>query len=221
MIVKYSDYNNSHQVIQHNYQQEWNEINSILRSMPLYLKASEQANKIGSPIFDPVGINDHIKVELKKYRWLTNIAIPQGYEFLGTDIDSGKKGIIVEAQFSNYPFLLNNVIRSELFYKSKLSLTTQPTALVIIITKAHMFPASNSTLYFEQAQKQLSSLLKYNIFDAPIRLVGLFENQDSQIGIVWTEYTNRYSRKIAQRSNKQCIINSPTSTRGRCKIDII
>ncbi|MEH2284834.1 MAG: hypothetical protein V7K90_26540 [Nostoc sp.] len=58
---------------------------------------------------------------------------------------------------SNYPFLLNNTLRSELFFKAKTEFVGYPTNLVIIVTKALMFPASNSTLYYEQAVNQLTA----------------------------------------------------------------
>ena len=96
-------------------------------------------------------------------------------------MDFSKNGVIVEAQFSNYPFLMNNVLRAQLFFKSKTPLLEEPTSLVIIITKGHMFPASNSTLYHEQGAKQLAALAKYQVFDVPIRLVGLFESLNSEI----------------------------------------
>ncbi|MBC6421058.1 MAG: hypothetical protein GDA43_25880 [Hormoscilla sp. SP5CHS1] len=119
--------------------------------MPLHLKASSQAGLQGYPIFDPVGTNEYIKTELVNLGWKPNISIPKQYNFLGTHIDAGKAGAIVENQFSNYPFLLNNTIRSEFFFKAETRFSGSATKLVIIITKAHMFPASNSTLYYEQA----------------------------------------------------------------------
>lgn len=54
------------------------------------------------------------------------------YRFLGTDVDFGKAGAIVEVQFSPYSFLLNNTARSELFFNANTPLTGQPVRLVII-----------------------------------------------------------------------------------------
>ncbi len=104
-------------------------------------------------------LQPHIKLVLG---WLVNIPIPVDYSFLGTDIDFGKAGVIVESQFSNYPFLLNNTLRSELFFKAGTIFAGHPTQLVILITKALMYPASNSTLYYEQAVRQLTGF--YLIF---------------------------------------------------------
>lgn len=47
-----------------------------------------------------------------------------------------------------------------------------------------MFPASNSTLYYEQAVNQLTALIKYQVFDVPIRLIGLFEQQNTIVPII-------------------------------------
>ena len=83
---------------------------------------------------------------------MAGIPIPAEYDFLGTGIDFGSQGMLIEVQFSNYPFLLNNTVRSELFWQAKIPLAHKHTEVVVIITKAHMFPASNSTLYYEQGK---------------------------------------------------------------------
>jgi hypothetical protein len=190
--------------------------------MPLHIKASDQAGIQGNPIFDPVGTNEYIKAALMKLGWLANIPIPIEYSFLGTDIDFGKAGVIVESQFSNYPFLLNNTLRSELFFKAGTIFAGHPTQLVILITKALMFPASNSTLYYEQAVRQLTALAEYNVFDAPIRLVGLFEQPNSIVPVVWTAYSSaRYSRIVQTRIIRQCQIISGRSLRSRCLLRLL
>src|SRR4051794_15797231 len=62
--------------------------------------------------------------------------------FLGTDVNLGKNGVITEVQFSDYPFLLNNLMRSELLFKAGVDLPNKAAGLLIVMTKAHMFPAS-------------------------------------------------------------------------------
>lgn len=157
-----------------------------------------------------------------KFGWEANIPIPSEYKFLGTDIDFGKAGAIVESQFSNYPFLLNNTLRSELFFKAGTVFASQPTQLVVLITKAKMFPASNSTLYYEQAVNQLTALTEYQVFDVPIRLVGLFESKNMTLPVIWTVYSStRYSRRIQTRETRQCQIISGKSSRNRCKITLL
>ncbi|MCP6763197.1 MAG: restriction endonuclease [Fischerella sp. CENA71] len=185
--------------------------------MPLHIKASDQAGIQGNPIFDPVGTNEYIKAALVKLEWKANIPIPEAYKFLGTDIDFGKAGVIVESQFSNYPFLLNNTLRSELFFKAGTIFAGYPTQLVILITKALMFPASNSTLYYEQAVRQLTALTDHHVFDVPIRLVGLFEQQNATVPAIWTVYSSaRYSRTIQTRITRQCQIISGRLASSRC-----
>lgn len=44
---------------------------------------------------------------------------------------------------------------------------------LVIVTKTGSFPASNSTLYFEQARAQLNTVTRLGVFGVPIRLVGL------------------------------------------------
>jgi len=205
MILKYTDYNNSDKLFETVFAKEWKEIESSLSDMHPHLKLSDQAGKTGNYIFNPVGTNNAIKEKLKSRNWKSNIQIPSNFNFLGIDIDFGKKGIIIEVQFSNYPFLLNNVFRSELFFKAKTVFDNSPTEALVVITKAHMFPASNSTLYYEQAINQINELIRNNVFDIPIRVVGLFEEIDTEVDAVLTEYQEaRYSRTVAGEVNIKC-----------------
>lgn len=211
MIFRTVDFNKADEQIQNNYAVQWSELSSLIESMPLHLKASDQAGLQGAAIFDPVGTNAYIKEKLIALAgWSANKSIPDQFDFLGKDIDFISKGMLVEVQFSNYPFLLNNLIRSELFFHSKTVFDIDPTKVLIIITKAHMFPASNSTLYFEQAEKQLSALSKFSVFDIPIRLVGLFEESDKTTDSLWTGYHDpRYSRTVVDQVKKTVYISAP------------
>ena len=188
MLLQTADFNSADTVIRASYEQTWQELAGVLETMHLHLKASDQAGIQGTPIFDPVGTNEYIKTQLVGLGWKASIPIPEDYSFLGTDVDFGKGGLLVEAQFSNYPFLLNNTIRSELFFKAGIELGGHRTGAAVIITKAQMFPASNSTLYYEQAVKQLTALAKNGVFDVPIRLVGLFEGTEREIEVCFTDY---------------------------------
>ncbi len=122
MQLQVTDFNNAGNIISGNSSQEWKEIQNILLEMPLHLKASDQAGLQGNPIFDPVGTNSYIKEKLVSQKWAANISIPVEYSFMGTDVDFGKSKIIIEVQFSNYPFLLNNILRSELFFQGHIKL---------------------------------------------------------------------------------------------------
>lgn len=223
MIIKTIDYNNAGELINSTYHNEWQRISTTLNQMPLYLKASDQEGKKGKPIFDPVGTNQHIKGDLVSNGWESNIPIPDNFDFLGTDIDFGKRGMIVEVQFSNYPFLLNNTVRSELFYKSGWVVDGMKVKMALIITKAHMFPSSNSTLYFEQARNQLDELSKHGVFNIPVRLVGLFESYDIPINAIHTTYSEtRYSRSVVAQNQITCTLEDRSSRKKarRCSIDI-
>jgi hypothetical protein len=157
------DFNKPETILETTHKKEWGQVRTVLETMPLHLKASDQEGKQGSLIFDPVGTNAYIKTHLFPLGWkAADIALEYG--FLGVDVDFAKSGVILEAQFSNYPFLLNNLIRSELFFREKVSFDQAPMSVVVIVVKARMFPASNSTLYYEQALKQLNGLAKYNLF---------------------------------------------------------
>lgn len=219
MKTQFTDYNGAEKVLGSLYKNEWEQISQILSEMPLHIKKSDQAGKIGNFIFNPVGTNKYIEKKLKDLSWASKISIPGKYSFLGLDVDFAKKGVIVEVQFSNYPFLLNNLVRSELFYKSKILLTKEPVDTLIIVTKACMFPASNSTLYYEQAVNQINELSKNKVFDIPIRLVGLFEETDKDIKALLTTYDKeRYSRTIVSELDVACNIKQLNSSKTRCVI---
>lgn len=219
MQIRVQDFNGADVVVAGTYQQQWLELEQVLTAMPLHLKASDQAGKQGSPIFDPVGTNEYIAGGLQNLNWGAKIPIPAPFEFLGTDVDFGKNGVVIEAQFSNYPFLLNNTLRSDLFHRTQTVFHGQPTGLIVMVTKAHMFPSSNSTLYYEQALNQLAAMAQQNAYSVPLRLVGLME-AIGPIQAVWTEYTAaRYSRTVATRAMRSFDI---ANGRGAiCKVNPI
>ncbi len=116
MLIQTTDFNPTDALIDSTFQREWGSLQRVLKNMPLHLKASDQGGIQGTPIFDPVGTNEHIKAGLFKLPgWRGNIAIPVEYDFLGTNVDFCHGADLVEIQFSNYPFLLNNTVRAELF----------------------------------------------------------------------------------------------------------
>ena len=112
MIYKLKIYNISENEIK----DKITDVYDVIDKIKIHLKGSDQRGKKNSYIFDPKGTNEKIKSELIKKNCTPNLKIPDDFNPLGKDIDFFKDGIIVEVQFSNYPFLLNNVVRSELFF---------------------------------------------------------------------------------------------------------
>jgi hypothetical protein len=222
MLLEIEDFNNAQTEIAAHCQAAWSELEQLLRGMPIHLKASDQAGKQGKPIFDPIGTNEYIRTNLGQTPgWQSNIPIPEEFSFLGTDVDLGKGALVVEAQFSNYPFLLNNTIRSELFFKAGLAFGGQPTKATVLITKAHLFPASNSTLYFEQAKNQLTALAQNRVFDSPLRIVVLFGQRVGTVPVIWSEYTkSRYSRIVRVRRTRNCTFKIGKKDTSRCVLTL-
>lgn len=217
MLLKWTDFNHAGELITSKYQEQWKEVQQSIQDMPLHVSGSDQAGIKGNLIFNPKGTNAHLKEDLPNRSWTPNPPIPADYKVLGTDVDFEKDGILLEVQFSNYPFLSNNILRSEMFYKRELVIGDSPVKLLMIVTKAHMFPASQSTLYYEQAVSQLGVLERNNAFDMPVRVIGLFEEIDTTVEAVWTGYEQaRHSRKEARRENKRLWISPGKSQRSRC-----
>ena len=215
MHLHMTGFNGAEDAVAGPFQKPWSEVEAVLRAMALHLKASDQAGIQGDPIFDPKGSNEYIKQALAKKRWEGGIRIPEEYSFLGTDVDFAKDGLLVEVQLSTYAFLLNNLLRSELFYKARLPFGGAPVGLLVLITKARMFPASNSTLYYEQAVKQVSALAKHEVFKIPMLVVGLAE-VPGIVQVVWTEWGDaRYSRDVASRHERRCEIAPGRSAASR------
>lgn len=183
--------------------QEWAEIEGIIRRMPLYFQGSLQAGIGGRPIFDPKATNAYLTSHALALGWRI-IPVPADLREFGTDWDAGKRASLAEWQFSNYPFLWNNVIRSEAVYKSGVRLENlEAIKALIVVTKSGAFPSSNSSLYYEQAKAQLSSVTKFKTFSIPIRLVGLtIAPEIESVAVTWSEYEGRTSRTLIRQVTK-------------------
>lgn len=213
------DYNNAGQVIAASYANEWQQLHAALTAMPVHLKASDESGIQGSPIFDPIGTNQAIMNALVPQGWHPKVPILPPFKVMGKDVDFAKNGVLVEVQFSNYPFLINNVLRSEMFHKAQTVFHQQPTGVVIVVTKAKVFPASQSTLYFEQAKSHLDELAALNSFSVPVRLVSLGVDAPSQIQAIWTQYTaDRHSRTVANQTLRNFTVSVPSPRGGRSSI---
>lgn len=174
---------------------EWADLQQCVEELPLLLQASDQKGKAGQPIFDPKATNAFLTAASQHRGW-HKVPVPAGLTEFGTDWDGGKNETIAEWQFSNYPFLWNNVIRSEGVFLNKTKLHgLKPVQALVEITKSGLFPASNSTLYYEHARAQLLAATSFGSFEIPIRLVGLFIPEHiATIAGGWTRYPSRYSR---------------------------
>ena len=203
MLTKIIDYNNADQIIKNNFKREWLELKSILIKMPLFLKESQQKGKDNQLTFDPIGTNNYVGIELVKKKWCKDIEIPKEFCSLGTAIDFGKNNIVLESQFSNYPFLSNNILRSEIMFRSKCRIDQIGSIkLLIILTKDHAIPSANSTLYCQQARNQVKFSEK--IFNLPIRLISLHCKYNEKINANVVTYKKRYSRDLVNQKEINC-----------------
>jgi len=204
MDFAYEDFNQAEEYFRADGLQQWEEIEEILREAPLFMQSSDQAGRIGSPIFDPKATNAYLCLESQERGWRV-IPVPEELRSFGVDWDAGKGATLVEWQFSNYPFLWNNVIRSEAVHNSEIVLPgMHPIKALIIVTKSGLLPASNSTLYYEQGRAQLRTVTAFGAFSLPIRLVGLtIANRVSSVGAIWSEYANpRYDRTPLNQTHR-------------------
>jgi len=92
----------------------------------------------------------------------------------------------------------------------------------VIITKARLFTASNSTLYYEQAVRQMNFLISVGAIELPVRLVGLTLAPDIPTDAVFTRYhAPRYSRTVVERGTVRCVVRSGRLPNGRCRIEAV
>ncbi|RDI46151.1 hypothetical protein [Nocardia mexicana] len=175
---------------------EWAEIHAVLDKCSLQLQPSDQAGKGHRPIFDPKATNRELTDAAALHGW-KSIPVPKELQMFGSDWDVGKQTTLVEWQFSNYPFLWNNIIRTQGVYRSKIQLSGMSgVEAMIIVTKSGKLPASNSTLYYEQARAQIKTVMDFLEFTLPIRLVGItLDSLARSVEAVWNTYANnRYDR---------------------------
>ena len=214
MRTRYTDFNGADAAIASMYATPWAELEGVLAAMPLHLKASEQDGIQGNATFDPVGTNDYIAQALKALNWSGKIPIPEAFGSFGTDVDFAKQGMIVEVQFSNYPFLLNNTIRSQMFVRDGIVFHGAPTGVIVIVAKSGMIPSANSSLYYEQAVNQLTALATQGVLTAPLRMVSLYE-EPGQVNATWTTYPGRTSRTIHGRETRTVTVTQGSGMKAR------
>ncbi len=217
MLIHSSDFNGAGALFSSRYEAEWQELEAALQAMPLYVKDSGQEGKLGGLVFDPIAANAYLKNALAPKGWTTDPPIPGPYDPMGLGVDFAKVGIVGETQFAHYGLLLNNILRCEFFSKARVALADQPADVLVVITKAAMFPAANSSLYYEQAAGQCGLLEKVQAFDIPTRLVGLFAPTKVLVPAIHTTYGGRTSRTIGQQTQIRCTL-SP-GAKARCKLD--
>lgn len=217
MLVETRDFNGADRVLRND--PTWAEIQAALEAMPVHVKLSDQKGKQTELIFDPVGTNAQIGQDLgEDAGWTKGPPLPEKYERLGIGVDFAKNGVVVEAQFSNYPFFFNNIVRMELLYRAQQEIDGRPIRALVVIAKAKLFPASNSTLYFEQALGQIEALGGLNFLTVPIRLVSLSAKMDEPVAMRRLKYPARYSRDPETTTDVQMVICRREGSKVACRI---
>jgi hypothetical protein len=199
VIFDYVDFNGATEYFNGVGRNRWDELEAVIDAVHPQLQPSDQRERLGSPIFDPKATNARLTESAASYGW-DKVPVPSELRPFGLDWDGGKGPVLAEWQFSNYPFLWNNIIRTEAIYQSRAVLPQlgQPVEALIVVTKSGRFPASNSTLYFEQALAQINTVTTLGVFNIPIRLVGLtIDPNASELEVDWNQYPERYGRAIA------------------------
>lgn len=60
VLIECKDFNGANLAVSERYAGEWEDVKAVLRSLPLHIKASDQAGMQGEQIFDVVGTNAFI-----------------------------------------------------------------------------------------------------------------------------------------------------------------
>jgi hypothetical protein len=178
---------------------EWAQIAEIVGDLVPSFQPSRQSGIYGAPIFDPKATNVALSSAAVLMGWHA-VPVPAALRAFGDAWDSGKNRTLVEWQFSNYPFLSNNVARTEVAFRQGIPLAgIEKVEALLVVTKSGVFPSSNSTLYYEQAKAQLDSATTLGVFEVPIRLVGLgIPSEADRFAASWTTYADRTSRTVVE-----------------------
>ena len=196
MHYEVADFNGAQQYFNGPGSPRWRELDAVVSQLVPHFQPSDQADRVGEPIFDPKGTNAALTATAASFGW-SKVPVPANLKSFGLDWDGGKGTVLAEWQFSNYPFLWNNIIRSEAVFQSRARLASLagPVEALVIVTKSGTLPASNSTLYFEQAWAQIDTVTNLGVFQLPIRLVGLtVDGNATSLDVSWNQYSGRYSR---------------------------
>jgi hypothetical protein len=200
MKLELRDFNGADQHFAGPGREAWSVVQGLLDAMPLYLQASGQRERKGSLIFDPKGTNAHLEAAAGMVGW-TKRDLPEDLLEFGVAVDSGHGGHIVERQFSNYPFLWNNLVRTQCLYARRCRLPGMAALeTAIIVTNVLEMPSSNSTLYYEQAVRQIGTVVSFGMVTVPIRLVGLTVPIRVPFECVVTRYAARTARRVRSRN---------------------
>jgi hypothetical protein len=190
------------------------ELEKALTQLDVYVKPSGQEGRDKFLVFDPIGTNKALAALLDKKGWV-KFPIPTQFKAFGKDVDFAKNGLLAEAQFSNYPFFANNVLRSELLYRQPSPPADQRVTSVLIITKGVIFDSAQSTLYYEQAVKQLQLLGTQRIIQIPVRVIGLMGEAGVNLRAVQTLYSKSQSRTTAKEQPGFCRIELASRAQSR------
>jgi hypothetical protein len=219
MRLEIADFGRSARAIESRFAEQWGELEQALLSMPLHVKSSDQRGIQGTLIFDPIGTNRFL-VDRLSPPW-HRLLIPAEHREWGTDVDLAYRGVLLEVQFSNYPFLVNNLLRAVVLRRAGVLVDGFPIGVVVVVTKTHEIPASQSTLYYEQAVRQTSALVRAEVLPFPIRLVGVGVPVEQEILVTRTQYLEtRHSRTVVNQEVLRASVVAPRTTRGRMRLEI-
>jgi hypothetical protein len=215
MDIAIQDFNSAAEIFEGQGAAEWADLEGVLQNLETHLQPSGQRGITGTPIFDPKGTNAALNAAVKALGWIT-VPVPTALTMFGTDWDAGKGCTLAEWQFSNYPFLWNNVIRTQAVVTGQVSLQgVGTTSALVVVAKTGSFPASQSTLYFEQARAQLEAVFSLGAFSLPVRLIGLMIPAGvTQLPVVWSTYAGRTSRTMLTREKVEANVTWGTRPSG-------
>ncbi|HEV2974439.1 MAG TPA: hypothetical protein VGX69_05520 [Solirubrobacteraceae bacterium] len=207
MFAEIADFNGADQYFKGPGSAEWAAIAKIVDKLRPSFQPSRQAGIRGEPIFDPKATNFALSSAALRRGWNV-VPVPATLREFGDHWDAGKSGTLAEWQFSNYPYLWHNVIRTQAVFQQRTPLSgLAATEALIFVTKSGVFPSSESSLYYEQAKAQLAAATRLNVFDVPIRLVGLsIRPGQRRFKATWTVYPARTRRKIVTQGPVEILV---------------
>ncbi|MCC7494022.1 MAG: hypothetical protein IT204_16815 [Fimbriimonadaceae bacterium] len=204
MLCEYRDFN---EIAGAPFGVAWPQLAHLIAATPLFVKASQQAGQQGRLRFDPVATNRHLVAGLSGLGWQDRVQLPALVGPFGTAVDFALGGIVLEVQFSNYPFFANNVIRAAALWRARGTVADHPVAGLLVLAARGDLPSANSSLYYEQANRQLALLVDQGIVTVPVRLVGLGWAVGETTAILST-YADARSRTLHRSEQVRCRVTA-------------
>ena len=197
MRFKMQSFNGGLEILLENYGIQLKDVQQVLTDSDYFVKLCFQKNRENELIFDPIATNAHLKAELEKRRWKSNVGFTVSGYGSGIGVDLYKKEVVTEIQFSHYTALDADLNRMERLYTGRLGLEGGRSVKVgILITVMKEWPTSQSVSHYDQAIQRAAPAIE----NIPFIVFGI---EPPELGekVILSSYPQPRSRTIISQES--------------------